>query len=87
MTDAHVTDRRALAGRSPIELAMYLRSRGWETRERDATSVQWVRVVDGEEFEAVQPIDSGLRDYSIRVLDVLQVLVSRDAGCIMWQGR
>ena len=53
---------------------MYLRSRSWETRERDATSVQWVRVVDGEEFEAVQPIDSGLRDYGIRVLDVLQVL-------------
>jgi hypothetical protein len=53
---------------------MYLRSRSWETRERDGSSVQWVRVVDGEEFEAVQPIDSGLRDYSIRVLDVLRVL-------------
>jgi hypothetical protein len=74
MIDAQVTDRRALAARSPNELAMYLRSQGWETRERDPLSVQWVRVVDGEEFEAIQPIDSELRDYGIRVLDVLRVL-------------
>jgi hypothetical protein len=45
MIDAHVTDRRALAARSPIELAMYLRARGWETRDRDDDSVQWVRLV------------------------------------------
>jgi hypothetical protein len=74
MIDAQVTDRRALAARSPIELAMYLRSHYWETRHRDESGVQWIRVVDGEEFEALQPIDSGLRDYSTRVLDVLRVL-------------
>lgn len=74
MIDAQVTDRRALAARSPGELALYLRSRNWQIRERDASGAYWVLLVDGEEFEALQPNDSGLRDYSIRVLDMLRVL-------------
>lgn len=74
MIDAQVTDRRALAARSPIELAMYLRSHDWVTRDRNDVSVQWVRIVGGEEFEADQPLDPRLRDYGIRVLDVLRVL-------------
>ncbi|MFI5932552.1 hypothetical protein [Actinoplanes sp. NPDC051494] len=74
MIHAQVTDRDAAAARSPIEVAMYLRSRGWVTRERDAVCVQWTKDVDGEEYEVVQPIDSGLRDYSPRILDVLRTL-------------
>ncbi|MDP9798636.1 hypothetical protein J2S43_007148 [Catenuloplanes nepalensis] len=74
MIDAHVTDRAALAARSPGELALYLRSRAWQIRDRDATGAYWVLVAGGEEFEALQPTDAGLRDYGARVLDVLRVL-------------
>ncbi|GAA2550934.1 hypothetical protein GCM10010435_21360 [Winogradskya consettensis] len=74
MIDVQVTDRAALAARSPIELAMYLRAHGWTTRDRGVVSVQWVKMVEGDEFEAVQPVDSRLRDYGLRVLDILRTL-------------
>ncbi|MDY7084063.1 MAG: hypothetical protein SYR96_03050 [Actinomycetota bacterium] len=74
MIDVRITDRRALASRSPFELAMYLRSKGWQSGSRDDFGVQWLKVVDGEEFEAIQPTDPGLRDYSLRMLDALRVL-------------
>jgi len=74
MIDARVTDRGALAARSPADLAMYLRVHGWELHSRSDASAQWTKVVDGEEYEAVLPLDAGLRDYASRVLDVLHVL-------------
>lgn len=74
MINAQITDRNALAARSPSELAMYLRARSWVMRDRTTTGALWFKVVDGEEFEALQPLESGLRDYGTRVLDVLRVL-------------
>jgi hypothetical protein len=71
---AQVTDREAMAARSPSELAMYLRARGWTMRGRDGNGGQWVKTVEGEEFEALQPQDSAIRDYAARVRDLLQVL-------------
>jgi hypothetical protein len=53
---------------------MYLRAYSWETRQRSGTSVQWVKSVDNDEYEVVQPLDSSLRDYPSRVRDVLEVL-------------
>jgi len=72
--DAQVPDRAALAARSPAELAFYLRTQGWTAQNRSDTGVQWIKVVDGEEFEALQPGKSMLRDYPARVRDVIQVL-------------
>jgi hypothetical protein len=74
MINAEVTDRGALSARSPSELAMYLRAQSWTIRGRSSTAVQWVKVSDGDEYEALQPLESGLRDYSARVRDVLHVL-------------
>ncbi|MFD0518242.1 hypothetical protein [Paractinoplanes durhamensis] len=34
----------------------------------------WLKVVDGEEFEALQPQESTIRDYAARVRDLLNVL-------------
>ncbi|GIM92799.1 hypothetical protein [Paractinoplanes toevensis] len=74
MIRAQVTDRDALAARPPSELAMYLRAHDWTIRERAGSSVQWVKTVAGEEFEALQPQESTLRDYASRVRDLLSVL-------------
>jgi hypothetical protein len=74
MIDARVTDAAALAARSPSELAFYLRSRGWTLRHYDGTAAFWSLVVDDDDFEVLQPLESGIRDYSSRVRDLLQVL-------------
>lgn len=74
MIQAEVTDRAALVARSPLELTMYLRAQGWTRQSRSGTSAQWVKVVDGAEFEVLQPLESTLRDYPARVRDILQVL-------------
>ncbi|GAA2621154.1 hypothetical protein [Paractinoplanes durhamensis] len=74
MIRAQVTDRDALAARLPSELAMYLRAHNWTIGERSGSSVLWLKVVDGEEFEALQPQESTIRDYAARVRDLLNVL-------------
>ncbi|MGX6602712.1 hypothetical protein ACWKSP_11320 [Micromonosporaceae bacterium Da 78-11] len=58
MIRAEVTDRAAMAARSPSELAMYLRAHDWTMRGRQGSSVQWVKTVQGEESEALQPQES-----------------------------
>jgi hypothetical protein len=63
-----------MAARLPSELAMYLRSQSWAIRARNGSSIQWVKTVDGEEFEALQPQESSIRDYPARVRDLLGVL-------------
>src|SRR6266702_5837874 len=74
MIDVEITDRSALAARSPSDLAMYLRARNWVTRQQSETAVQWIKIVDGDEYEALQPLESRLRDYGARVRDVLRVV-------------
>jgi hypothetical protein len=74
MIRAQVTDRDALAARLPSELAMYLRSQSWAIRVRSGSGIQWVKTIDGEEFEALQPQESSIRDYAARVRDLLGVL-------------
>ncbi|BCY05692.1 hypothetical protein [Actinoplanes sp. L3-i22] len=78
MIRAQVTDRDALAARSPTELAMYLRANGWVTRDRAGSSVHWVKPVGDEEFEVHQPQESTLRDYPLRVRDLLAVLAAAE---------
>jgi len=69
-----VTDRNAAMACTPSGLTTYLRWRGWEPRHSDAVSVQWTLTIDGDEFEVDQPAHRGLRDYALRVLDVLRTL-------------
>ncbi len=78
MIRARVTDRDALAARSPNELAMYLRANGWATRDRAGSSLQWVKAIGDEEFEALQPRESTIRDYPLRVRDLLSVLAAAE---------
>ncbi|WP_430788529.1 hypothetical protein [Actinoplanes sp. G11-F43] len=73
MIRAHVTDRAAPTSRPPSELAMHLRAKEWVVRDRDRNAVSWVKPADDDEFEALQPLDSGLRDDPSRVGDLLTV--------------
>jgi hypothetical protein len=73
MIEATITDRKALASRSPSELALYLRAHNWVLGEHDNTTAVWTKSVDGEDFEALQPLESTFRDYALRVRDIIQV--------------
>lgn len=74
MINAIGTDPAASAARSPTELAMYLRSQRWEMDGRNGVCMRWVKLLDGEEFETTQPLETGIRDYAARVRDLVQVL-------------
>jgi hypothetical protein len=79
MIRAQVTDRDALGARLPSELAMYLRAHDWAIRERSGSSATWTKTVSGDEFEALQPLESTIRDYALRVRDLLNVVaISED---------
>ncbi|MBO3738190.1 hypothetical protein [Actinoplanes flavus] len=74
MIQARVTDRDALAARSPSELAMYLRANAWAIRDRGRGGIVWIKTIGADEFEVLQPHDLALRDYPSRVRDLLSVL-------------
>jgi hypothetical protein len=78
MIRPQITDRAAMAARLPSELAMYLRAHDWTIQDRAGSSVQWVKTVDGEEFEALQPQESSIRDYAARVGDLVSVLAAAE---------
>lgn len=75
MIRARVTDRRALAARTPAELSMYLRTRGWRLESRNGTLARWTSPAgEGGEFEILQPLDPASRDYAARVGDAVATL-------------
>lgn len=60
----------------PTQLRGYLVSHGWreESAIRDIASVWRRPELDKKDFEILQPEDKSIRDFSDRVLDMLQVL-------------
>lgn len=68
-------DAGALASITPLELAAYLRGRGWTLQERrDRYSLWTLSSADQEEFEVLVPSSDRLRDYTLRVSSALSVL-------------
>lgn len=81
MIRAKVTDREALAARTPAELSRYLRTHGWRLQGRNDTFARWVRPAGHEdeaeiedEFEIIVPLDPASRDYAARIGDALATL-------------
>ncbi|MEI6387363.1 MAG: hypothetical protein WCQ50_12050 [Spirochaetota bacterium] len=73
--------RDALAVRAirPVDAALYLRSSGWSPQEvRPGRDAIWLRAIEGEEFEALLPMDLELRDYALRMGDLLAVLAATE---------
>jgi hypothetical protein len=63
----------------PVDAALYLRAGGWEqVATQPGRSSVWCRVVDGEEYEALLAMDQGLRDYSLRIGELLRVLAAAE---------
>jgi hypothetical protein len=70
-----IRDPQTLAAVRPLDLAAYLRTRGWQERERSAgRSAIWTLTQSGDEFEILLPLDNTYRDYPQRIADLLKTL-------------
>lgn len=65
-----------LAGIDLIGIVTYLRSTGWQERDRFARTIIWTRAVDGDEAEVLVPDNSQLRGYAGRVAELVSTLSS-----------
>lgn len=70
-----VEDDQALGALRPLDVAAYLRSRGWtEVPSGDDPLVAWEKSVDGDTFEVLVPLQQQWRDYPRRMKSVLDTL-------------
>lgn len=67
-----VGDRNLLQSLAPIEVAAYLRSRGWH--EQTGTARNSASFTLGEDYEVVLPLSSNMRDFAFRMIDALRTL-------------
>jgi hypothetical protein len=72
---AKIEDTDALRALKPLELAAYLRSKGW-TQQADlqGKAILWIYEGDGVESDVTVPLRREFADYALRVQEVLQTL-------------
>ncbi|MEK8016259.1 MAG: hypothetical protein VSS75_005275 [Candidatus Parabeggiatoa sp.] len=58
----------------PSDWTTYLRTHNWQEVQRNDKAATWVQRQDNEEFEILLPLDRDLRDFSIRLNEVLNTL-------------
>jgi hypothetical protein len=70
-----IRDAEAVRAILPADAALYLRSNGWHQRGSDPGRASlWELTTDKDEFEALLPMDVELRDYALRMGELLSVL-------------
>jgi hypothetical protein len=70
-----VEDESAFAAVRPLDIAAYLRSRGWvELGSGDEPASAWEKQVDRDTYEVLAPKHSGWRDYPRRVKSLVNTL-------------
>ena len=66
-----IRDVEAMQALRPLEVAAYLRSHGWTSREAGTgRATVWTLTVAGEEYEALLPLDPSIRDFALRMGDL-----------------
>ncbi|MCP4657691.1 MAG: hypothetical protein GY856_19975 [bacterium] len=70
-----IRDSQVLAALRPLDIAAYLRSRGWREKEHSTGRFAiWTLAKNGHELEAFLPLDDTFRDYRQRIVDLLRTL-------------
>lgn len=70
-----IRDPEALRAIRSVDAALYLRASGWQQHDLQLGRASlWRRMIEGAEFEILLPMDSELRDYELRMGDMLGVL-------------
>jgi hypothetical protein len=70
-----IRDAEAVRAIQPVDAALYLRANGWNIAQQPSNqSAVWEKQVRGESFEALLPMNASLRDYALRMGELLTVL-------------
>jgi len=67
-------DKTILNALRPSDWTIYLRTHNWQEIQRNDKAATWVQRQDNEEFEILLPLDRDLRDFSVRLNEVLNTL-------------
>jgi hypothetical protein len=68
-------DPEAMKALRPLEIAAYLRSHGWTARDgAGGRASLWTLKVGDEEYEALLALDPSIRDFALRMGDVVRTL-------------
>jgi hypothetical protein len=80
-----IRDVKAVGALRPLEVAGYLRAKGWTqkyaTLGREAI---WTSVAGGEEYEILLPLDQTTPDFSLRMGDLLHILAEVERRSQTW---
>ncbi|MDQ7785654.1 MAG: hypothetical protein RDU20_22425 [Desulfomonilaceae bacterium] len=80
-----IRDVAAVQAIRPVDAALYLRARGWAKKESAIERASlWSYGEGDDEFEVLLPMDVQLRDYALRMGDVLAVLAAAEERS-QWQ--
>jgi hypothetical protein len=70
-----IRDVEAVRAIQSVDAALYLRAAGWKQQDAQSSRASiWLHTANGAEFEALVPMDRELRDYALRMGDLLQTL-------------
>lgn len=76
---ASIKDAALLANVNPLDVAAYLRAGGWDIIEtKPQRSAIWGKQIGTDSIEILLPLDRSLRDFAIRIGDVLATLESAE---------
>ncbi|MBN9119976.1 MAG: hypothetical protein J0I06_12575 [Planctomycetes bacterium] len=76
--NVEIRDASAVQMLRPLEVAAYLRSTGWNQKAASTKVSVWGRKSGDDEFEATVPLVATVRDYALRMGDVLRVIAAAE---------
>ncbi|MFH0823781.1 MAG: hypothetical protein V2B18_13615 [Pseudomonadota bacterium] len=72
-----IRDAEAVRAVRPVDAALYLRAKGWAKLDTAVERASlWCYGHGDDQFEVLLPMDVGLRDYALRIGDMLTVLAA-----------
>src|ERR1700722_17166405 len=70
-----IRDVEAVRAIRSVDAALYLRAAGWIQQDtKPSRASLWLHTANGEEYEILLPMDQELRDYALRMGELLQTL-------------
>ena len=71
---ASIQDVNILNSLRPLDVVAYLRSNQWQEIQKLERGAFWIKETSNVSHEVLVPFDSNIRDYTIRMADILRVL-------------
>jgi hypothetical protein len=80
-----IRDVKAVEALRPLEVAAYLRAKGWmQKHATPGREVIWTIVTNGEEYEILLPLDQTTPDFALRMGDLLHILAEVERRSQAW---